>query len=109
MFMRKFAKPTKNGVKHECLHAIYLLATVIVLAESLNKIERCNAKQLPNLDLRGKAALVLKCIAWVLFAFASGGYLIGLFLDGAPPVNFREYMLMCAFAVLIVRTRVKEG
>ena len=88
---------------------IFFVASVIVLAESLNKIERCNVRLMRGLDLRGKSALVLKCIAWVLFALASGGFIAGLFFPSMPPVNFREYMLMCAFAVLIVRTRVKEG
>lgn len=88
---------------------VFFIATLIVLAESLNKIERCNVRLLPGLNRRGKVALILKCIAWVLFAMASGGYIAGLFFPSMPPVNFREYMLMCAFAVLIVRTRVKEG
>lgn len=103
------------------LQILHWLAALIVTAESLNKLDRtCPFSR----DLTPHQRLVdsLKALAWCLLALGAGGGLIApaLLHLGVQPDAYRELMrlerptlaetaVMLGFAVLIVRTRVKEG
>lgn len=81
----------------------------VILAESLNKLERSRFQSVFGLPLRQQVALVLKIAAWLLLAWGSGGVLADLFHFTKNPPDMREACFLLGFAVLIVRTRVKEG
>lgn len=103
------------------LEWIHFLAGFVVLAEALNKLERTNplARGMPR-----HARLVdgLKALAWALLALGAGGavaspMLLALgvhsnalnFLMRLERPTLAETAVLLGFAVLIVRTRVKEG
>lgn len=103
------------------LQILHWLASLIVLAEALNKLER-TAPCAPGLTRHERLVDGLKAIAWCLLALGAGGGLIApaLLHLGVQPDAYRELMrlerptlaetaVMLGFAVLIVRTRVKEG
>ena len=87
--------------------AFLFILGLIVLVESLNKLER-TAPCSKGLTSRQRLLAWLKAIAWVLLAFAGGGAVVGSFFGEAPP-TLRELCLFGGFSVLIVRTRIKEG
>lgn len=87
--------------------ALLFALGVVVLAEALNKLER-TAPCAKGLGKRQRLLAWLKAIAWTLLAFAGGGAVVGSVLGHAPP-TVRELCLFGGFAVLIVRTRFKEG
>lgn len=96
------------------------LAGLIVLAEALNKLER-TAPFAPGLSWRKRVVDALKALAWLLLAIGAGGAVATplLLAMGIPPAPFdylthaqptlAETAVLLGFAVLIVRTRVKEG
>lgn len=101
--------------------ALHLIAAFIVLAEALNKTERANPLR-PDIALRTRLVDGLKAAAWLLLALGAGGELAnpviaamginrglleGLTGSGHPTVT--STLVLLGFAVLIVRTRVKEG
>lgn len=103
------------------LQWLHTISALIVLAEALNKLERtcpCSKGLTPH------ARLVdgLKALAWALLALGGGcavikplllangihaAFYLPLFDMGSPLID--ETAVMAGFAVLIVRTRVKEG
>jgi hypothetical protein len=99
---------------------IHWLAGFIVLAEALNKLER-TAPFAPGMSAHARVVDGLKACAWLLLALGAGGAVITPLLDAlgvsatpwdhvahaAPSVA--ESAVLVGFAVLIVRTRVKEG
>lgn len=100
---------------------LHFLAGVVVLAEALNKAQRCDPLA-PGLGLRERVCEVLKAIAWALMALGAGGAMVTpvLLALGAPQAHalpmmrlehptLAETAVLTGFAVLIVRTRVKEG
>lgn len=103
------------------LQILHWLASLIVLAEALNKLERtapCARGMTPHQRLVDG----LKALAWSLLALGAGGGLISpaLLHLGVRPDAYSELMrlerptiaettVMLGFAVLIIRTRVKEG
>lgn len=100
------------------LMVMHWVAALIVLAESLNKLERCDPLQ-PGLEPRARLLAVLKAVAWILMALGAGGAVVRpalvssmhtplgtLLLPDRPGVLDLMYTL--GFAVLIVRERVKE-
>lgn len=102
----------------ESLHA---LASLIVLAEALNKLER-TAPFARGLCPHTRLVDGLKSLAWALLALGAGGGVASpvLLWAGLPPSlmyelarlerpTLAETLVMLGFAVLIVRTRVKEG
>lgn len=103
------------------LQILHWLAALIVLAEALNKLERtCPIK--PGLTPHQRLVDGLKALAWSLLALGAAGGLIApaLLHLGVKPDDYSELMrlerptlaetaVMLGFAVLIVRTRVKEG
>ena len=86
----------------------------------MNKLERTSPFA-PGMTLHARVVDGLKALAWLLLAMGAGGALIGPFLQpmgiAAPSVpllahlapSLAEICVMGGFAVLIVRTRVKEG
>lgn len=102
------------------LQILHWLAGFIILAESLNKLERTHPMA-PGLTRRQRLVDVLKLVAWTLLALGGGaavaaplllvlgvhsGQLLLLHLE--HPL-LAETAVLLGFAVLIVRTRVKEG
>lgn len=103
------------------LQILHCLASLIVLAESLNKLERCSPCA-RGLTTRQRLLDALKAFAWGLLALGAGGGLIApvLLKLHAWPDNMHvlmridrpaltEAIVMLGVAALIVRTRVKEG
>ena len=105
------------------LQIIHFTAGLLVLAEALNKLER-TAPLRPGLRPRERATEWLKAVAWSLLALGGAGAVIAPalpFLLVQEPSAWLPYLLpaqtptlpdvcvIVGFAVLIVRTRVKEG
>lgn len=103
------------------LQVLHALAGLVVLAEALNKLERCDPMA-PGLSPRERLVDALKAAAWVLLALGAAGavaapILLALGLPaGAAGTLLRlevptlaETCVLGGFAVLIVRTRAKEG
>ncbi|MFN7041668.1 MAG: hypothetical protein ACK4OH_10930 [Acidovorax temperans] len=105
------------------LQLIHFTAGLLVLAEALNKLER-TAPLRPGLKPRERATEWLKAVAWSLLALGGAGAVISPALPFLPvqePSTWLPYLLpaqtptlpdvcvIVGFAVLIVRTRVKEG
>lgn len=102
------------------LEIIYWISGLIVLAEALNKLER-TAPCARGLTAHQRVVDGLKALAWTLLAIGSGGVLatpllclfginnISLPLMRPGPPTFEATAILLGFAVLIIRTRVKEG
>lgn len=102
----------------ELLHA---LAGLVVLAEALNKLERC-APLACGLSWHDRLVDGLKALAWALLAMGAAGALASPLLRalGVPAdaggefarierPTLAETLILLGFALLIIRTRVKEG
>jgi len=99
---------------------LHVGAGVVVLAESLNKLERTDPLRS---GISGRTRLVdaLKALAWLLLALGAGGAVAGPLLLTAgftsvhlpllrlQPPGLDQVCVLVGFAVLIVRTRLKEG
>lgn len=103
------------------LELLHPLAGLVVLAEALNKLERIDLLA-TGLTWRERFVDCLKAVAWLLLGLGAGGALAAplLLLMGAPggspsmllrleTPTLDQTLVMLGFAVLIVRTRVKEG
>ena len=102
------------------LQILHVLAGLVVLAEALNKLER-TAPFASGLSARKRLVDGLKALAWSLMALGAGGALASplLWSMGIPPApwdhiansvpTMAETAVLVGFAVLIIRTRVKEG
>lgn len=86
---------------------LHWLAGWVVLAEALNKLERTSPTA-AGLCMRQRMVAVLKAIAWILLALGAGGAIVTPLLRLEPP-TLQDVFVICGSAVLIVRTRVKEG
>ena len=89
------------------IHLVHWLAGVVVLAEALNKLER-TAPLAPDLSARERFVDWLKAIAWALLALGGGGAVITPLMRLETP-TLQDMCVLLGFAVLIVRTRFKEG
>ncbi len=89
------------------LALVHWFCALVILAEALNKAER-TAPLRAELSRRQRATEWLKAMAWLLLALGAAGGLVAPLL-GMPPPTVREVCIGAGFAVLIVRTRVKEG
>jgi hypothetical protein len=89
------------------VHLVHWLSGVIVLAEALNKLER-TAPLRSGMTPRERAVEWLKAIAWALLAMGGAGALITPLLPLETP-TLQDMCVLLGFAVLIVRTRIKEG
>ncbi len=108
---------------NEALQIIHWAAGVLVLAEALNKLER-TAPCRRGLQPRERATEWLKALAWLLLALGGAGAIVAplipvlhlqaigalwpLLIPSHPP-TLQDTCIALGFAVLIVRTRVKEG
>lgn len=103
------------------LQIVHWLASLIVLAEALNKLER-TAPAAPGLTPHQRLVDALKALAWSLLAIGAFWSLTAhaLLHLGVRPDDYLELMrlerptladtaVMAGFATLIIRTRVKEG
>lgn len=102
------------------LQILHWLAGFIVLAEALNKLER-TAPFAPGLMPRTRVVNGLKALAWVLLAIGAGGAVanpilgeLGVYSHASQQIvhqtpSLAETAVLVGFAVLIIRTRVKEG
>lgn len=99
------------------LQILHWAAGLIVLAEALNKLERTTpfAQGMTNHD---RLVDGLKAIAWTLLALGSAVAVFSpafgvnalasqMVLHQSP--SMAEVIVLMGFAVLIIRTRVKEG
>lgn len=111
----------------EFLQVLHWLGGLVVLAEALNKLERtCPCAH--GLTLHERLVDGLKALAWALLALGSAGAvatpaLLALGFQPSHAIGFgllvellrlerptlAETAVLLGFAVLIVRTRVKEG
>jgi hypothetical protein len=103
------------------LQVLHILAALVVLAEALNKAERTDPLA-PGLSLRARVCEFLKAMAWACLAMGAAGALaspvllsLGLQPGHISPLlrldrpSLADVAVLLGFAVLIVRTRVKEG
>lgn len=103
------------------LQCVHWMAAMVVLAEGLNKLER-TAPFRPGIDMHTRIVDSLKAMAWCLLTIGAGGGAIapalawlgidqiaaGTLMRVERP-TLAETSVMLGFAVLIVRTRIKEG
>lgn len=89
------------------VEVVHFVSGLIVLAEALNKLERTCPLQ-PGMRSRRRAVEWLKAIAWALLAIGAAGAVITPLLPLEKP-TLQDAAMMLGFAVLIVRTRIKEG
>lgn len=87
--------------------ALHWLAGLVVLAEALNKLERTTPCQ-PGLWLHQRITAWLKALAWALLAMGGAGAVITPLIPLEKP-TLQDACVMLGFAVLIIRTRIKEG
>lgn len=96
------------------LQILHWLAGLVVLAEALNKLER-TAPFVHGLTPYARLLASFKALAWVLMALGAGGalappLLLALGVHGSAPIpTLAETAVLLGFAVLIIRTRIKEG
>lgn len=83
------------------------LAGIIVLAEALNKVERTNVRA-RGMAPRERLVEALKALAWGLLAMGGAGAVITPLMKMEAP-TLQDMCVLLGFAVLIVRTRIKEG
>lgn len=86
---------------------IHWLAGVVILAEALNKLERCSPLA-PGMACHDRVVDALKALAWALLALAGGGAIVTPMLPLEAP-TLQDTALAAGFATLIIRTRLKEG
>jgi hypothetical protein len=89
------------------LQSLHWLAGLVVLAEALNKLQR-TAPCAPGLSRQVRTTVWLKALAWLLLAVGGAGAMVTPLMRLQPP-TLQDACVMLGFAVLIVRTRVKEG
>lgn len=100
--------------------ALHWLAGFVVLAEGLNKLERIAARQ-PGASLHCRFVLLLKAVAWICLSLGAAGALARPWVvvpaDGVfhfasylvvDRVSLVDLLFVGGFALLIVRSRIKE-
>lgn len=94
-------------IPHWALQLLHWLAGIVVLAESLNKLQR-TAPFTSGLSSKARIALCLKALAWLLLALGGAGALVTPLMR-LEPATLQDVCVIVGFAVLIIRTRMKEG
>ena len=89
------------------IQILHWLAGVVVLAEALNKLER-TAPCARGLTPHERLVDWLKAIAWALLAIGGAGAVITPLMQMDVP-SLQDMCILLGFAVLIIRTRFKEG
>lgn len=106
------------------LQIVHWLAALVVLAEALNKLERA-APCRQGLGWRDRTTEWLKAAAWWMLAIGGAGALVSPFmvhitihrhaaqylplLMPLQTPTLQDVLIVLGVAVLIVRTRIKEG
>lgn len=102
------------------LQILHWVAGLIVLAEALNKLER-TCPLAPQLTSCARLVQSVKALGWTLLALGAGGAVATpvLLSMGVPSSHLpmlrleqptlAEVAVLAGFAVLIIRTRLKEG
>lgn len=102
------------------MQILHLVAALVVLAEALNKLERATPFA-AGMTPHARLVHALKALAWGLLALGAGCTLaapllagtgfgsdyLPLFHNHTPSID--QTAVMVGFAVLIIRTRIKEG
>jgi hypothetical protein len=94
------------------MNALHWLAGLIVLAEALNKLERARPFR-SGLSPRLRLVELLKTLGWMALATGSGAAVLlpllgpGTYLQWLRPLT--DTSVLIGFALLIIRTRVREG
>ena len=89
------------------LQILHWLAGLIVFAEALNKLERTNLVQ-RGLSPHERLVISLKVAGWLTLALGSAGALVTPLLR-LEPATLRDVFFSVGFALLIIRSRVKES
>ena len=89
------------------IQSIHWLAGLVVLAEALNKLERTGPTR-AGLCKRERLLAWLKAIAWGLMAIGGAGAVVTPLMQMDVP-SLQDICILLGSAVLIVRTRIKEG
>lgn len=93
------------------LNLLLIVSAVIVVAEGLNKLDRADPLE-EGLSPRDRASAWLKGLAWLLLTLGAGIYIFEAVIGAHPEAVLARQagpLVLAGFAVLIVRTRVKEG
>jgi len=93
------------------MQIVVTLASIVILAEALNKVERTDPLA-PGLSPRMRVAEWLKALAWGLLAVGAALYLGAALFGAALWQGLGQWagpLVLAGFAVLVIRTRVKEG
>lgn len=93
-------------IPQSLLFAMYWCAAFIVLAESLNKLQRIDPLR-RGLTRVQRGGAVLNALGWMLFAVSSGGALVSP-MTGLYSARLQDAALMLGSAVFIVHRRFKE-
>lgn len=88
------------------LLVLHWVAGLVVLAEALNKLERLEFRW-RGLGCWARAALVLKLLAWTCLAIGAAGAVVGPLMSSPRP-QLDDVVVLAGFAILIIRTRVKD-
>ena len=99
------------------MNYLHWFAGLIVLAEALNKLERCNPFA-AGLSRYARVVDLLKALAWSCLALGAGGAVSKPILTLLGATNIPKFLIdtptiantavLVGFAVLIIRTRVRE-
>lgn len=87
----------------QCAHVV---GGIIVAIEALNKLERTDPLA-PGMSPRERLVAALKVAAWIALALGGAGAVAGPLLGLAPP-DLGDALTVGGFALLIVRSRLKE-
>jgi hypothetical protein len=102
------------------IQTLHWISGLIVLAEALNKLERTGPLA-AGLTACERLVQSVKALGWALLALGGGGavatpVLLALGVHSVPTMLLRlerptlaEIAVLAGFAVLIIRTRLKEG
>lgn len=88
------------------LLAIQTFSGLLVLAEALNKLERTDPLE-PGLHLVDRAVVCLKAVGWSMLAIGACGVMVAPLL-GHPGPTIKELLLLVGFALLVLRSRLRE-
>ena len=86
---------------------IHWVSGFIIVAEALNKLER-TAPCRKGLTDKQRITESLKALAWGILAVGGAGAFVSPIFGMQPP-TFQDMCVTLGFALLIVRTRVKEN
>lgn len=92
---------------HAAIALVHWTCGIVVLAEALNKLERTDPCR-RGISARVRITEWLKAVAWAFLAMGGAGAVITPLIPLEQP-TLQDACVLLGFAVLIVRTRIKEG